>query len=233
MPESPDEWMLSPTTTAQEAQTPSLRCEEGGAAVAAVVFDVGGVLIEWNPRHLYRKLFGGDDAAMERFLTEVCSPAWNLRQDAGRSWADAIAEGAGRWPEHAALIRAFDERWEEMVPGPLDATIALVEALKRRGVALYCLTNFSSSKFELTRRRFDVFGLFDGIVVSGEIGLVKPDPAIFRHLLQRFRLSAGRCLFVDDVPANVVAAQAVGMRAHLFRSAPALAQDLRHYRLLP
>ena len=224
--------MCSPTTTAQDAQTPSLHCE-GSAAVDAVVFDVGGVLIEWNPRHLYRRLFDGDDAAMELFLTEVCSPAWNLRQDAGRSWADGIAELVSRWPEQAGLIRAFDERWEEMVPGPLDGTIALVEALKRRGVPLYCLTNFSSAKFEQTRRRFDVFALFDGIVVSGEIGMVKPDPAIFQHLLRRFRLPAGRCLFVDDVSANIKGARAVGMHAHLFRNAPALAHVLRRYRLLP
>ena len=224
--------MRSPTTTAHDAQTPSLHCEER-AGFDAVVFDVGGVLIEWNPRHLYRRLFDGDDAAMELFLTEVCSPAWNLRQDAGRSWSDAVADLTSRWPEQAAMIAAFDERWEEMVPGPLDETIALVEALKRRGVPLYCLTNFSLAKFELTRRRFNVFALFDGIVVSGEIGMVKPDPAIFRHLLQRFRLRAGRCLFVDDVAANIVSARALGMHAHRFRSAPALARVLRGYRLLP
>ncbi len=224
--------MRSPTTTAHDAQTPSLHCEER-AVFDAVVFDVGGVLIEWNPRHLYRRLFAGDEGKMERFLTEVCSPAWNLRQDAGRSWADGTAELIARWPEQAALIRAFDERWEEMVPGPLDETIALVEALKRRGVPLYCLTNFSSAKFELTRRRFAVFALFDGIVVSGEIGMVKPDPAIFQHLLQRFRLRAGRCLFVDDVAANVAGARAVGMHAHRFRSAAVLAHALRRHRLLP
>lgn len=225
--------MCSPTTTPQSAQIPLLQREGTGAAVDVVVFDVGGVLIEWNPRHLYRKLFGGDDVRMERFLTEVCSPAWNLRQDAGRSWPEGIAELAGRWPEQAALIRAFDERWEEMVPGPIDATIALVRTLKRRGVQLFCLTNFSQAKFELTRRRFDVFALFDGIVVSGEIGLVKPDPAIFQHLLQRFRLSAGQCLFVDDAPANIEGARAAGMRGHLFRSAAALAGELQTCRLLP
>lgn len=210
-----------------------LQRKGAGAAVNVVVFDVGGVLIEWNPRHLYRKLFGGDDAGMERFLTEVCSPAWNLRQDAGRSWAEGIAELTGRWPRQAALIRAFDERWEEMVPGPIDGTMALVRALKGSGVPLYCLTNFSSAKFELTRRCFDIFALFDGIVVSGEIGLVKPDPAIFRHLLQRFRLSAGQCLFVDDAPANVEGARAAGMRSHLFRSAAALARELQQCHLLP
>ena len=210
-----------------------LQREGAGAAVDVAVFDVGGVLIEWNPRHLYRKLFGGDDAQMERFLTEVCSPAWNLRQDAGRSWPEGIAELTGRWREQAALIRAFDERWEEMVPGQIDETIALVRMLKSRGVPLYCLTNFSSAKFELTRRRFDVFALFDGIVVSGEIGLVKPDPAIFRHLLQRFRLGAGQCLFVDDAPANVEGARAAGMRGHLFRGAAALARELQACRLLP
>ncbi|MBK8209911.1 MAG: HAD family phosphatase [Rhodospirillales bacterium] len=202
-----------------------------GAAVIAVIFDVGGVLIDWNPRHLYRKLFN-EDAAMERFLAEVCTPAWNHRQDAGRSWAEGTAELVARWPEHEALIRAFDARWEEMVPGLLAQTVALVRMLASRGVKLYCLTNFSAEKFPLVRRRFDFFEVFDGIVVSGEVGLAKPDPAIFRHLLNRFALPADGCLFIDDMPANVAAASTVGIAAHLFRSADALAIELRQRGLL-
>lgn len=202
-----------------------------GAAVIAVIFDVGGVLIDWNPRHLYRKLFR-EDAAMERFLAEICTPAWNHRQVAGRSWAEGTAELVARWPEHEALIRAFDERWEEMVPGSLAQTVALVRMLKRRGVRLYCLTNFSAEKFPLVHRRFDVFEVFDGIVVSGEIGLAKPDPAIYRHLLDRFALPAAGCLFIDDAPANVAAASSVGLAAHLFRSARGLASELRQRGLL-
>ncbi|MBK8212043.1 MAG: HAD-IA family hydrolase, partial [Rhodospirillales bacterium] len=147
----------------------------------------------------------------------MCSPAGNLRQDAGRSWAEGITELTGRWPRQAALIRAFDERWEKWAQRRRDhGACPRFEGQRRAALPL---TNFSSAKFELTRRRFDVFALFDGIVVSGEIGLVKSDPAIFRHLLQRFRLSAGQCLFVDDAPANVEGRAGGRHAPHLFRSA--------------
>jgi 2-haloacid dehalogenase len=192
-----------------------------------VIFDVGGVLIDWNPRHLYRKLFGGDsDGAMERFLAEVCTPEWNLRQDAGRPFAEAVAELTERFPDRADLIAAYDARWEEMVPGAHDETIDIVRELKAQGTPLYCLTNFSREKFPLIRRRFDVFDLFDGIVVSAEIGMVKPDPAVYRYLVERFGLEAPSCLFVDDVGANVGAASSIGMQAVRYLSGRQLRRDL-------
>jgi 2-haloacid dehalogenase len=196
--------------------------------MTAVIFDVGGVLIDWNPRHLYRKLFDGDsDGAMERFLAEVCTPEWNLRQDVGRPFAEAVAELTGRFPDHADLIAAYDARWEEMVPGAHDETIEIVRELKARGTPLYCLTNFSTEKFPLMRRRFDVFDLFDGIVVSAEIGMVKPDPAVYRYLVERFGLEAPSCLFVDDVEANVGAASSIGMQAVHYLSGRQLRRDLQ------
>jgi 2-haloacid dehalogenase len=199
-----------------------------------VIFDVGGVLIDWNPRHLYRKLFGGDsDGAMERFLAEVCTPEWNLRQDAGRPFAEAVAELTERFPDHADLIAAYDARWEEMVPGAHDETIDIVRELKAQGTPLYCLTNFSREKFPLIRRRFDVFDLFDGIVVSAEIGMVKPDPAVYRYLVERFGLEAPSCLFVDDVEANVGAASSIGMQAVRYLSGRQLRRDLRMREVLP
>lgn len=201
-------------------------------AIRTVVFDVGGVLIDWNPRHLYRKLFDGDADAMEHFLAEVCSPAWNHGLDAGRDWGEAVAELVGRHPAQEALIRAYDLRWEEMVPGAHEDTVALVHALKARGVPLYSLTNFSREKFASERRRWAVFDLFDGIVVSGEVGMAKPDPAIFALLLGRHGLVPEACLYVDDVAANVAAAETFGMTGHLFRSAADLEADLRGRGLL-
>lgn len=195
--------------------------------MTAVIFDVGGVLIEWDPRHLYRQLFDGDSAAMERFLAEVCTPAWNSAQDAGRPFAEAVASLARRFPERAALIAAYDARWEEMVPHAHDETIAIVRRLKAAGVPLYCLTNFSTEKFPLVRRRWDVFELFDGLVVSGEVGLIKPGAAIFEHLLERFRLRPADCVFVDDVEANVETARRLGMGGIRYRSGAQLADDLR------
>ncbi|QLH38507.1 MAG: HAD family phosphatase [Defluviicoccus sp.] len=181
-------------------------------AIDAVVFDVGNVLIDWNPRYLYRKLFDGDETGMERFLADVCTPIWNAAQDAGRPFTQAVEDLCDRFPEHTDLIEAYDVRWEEMVPWAHDATCDLVHELKAQGWPLYALTNFSAEKFPLMQRRFDVFAQFDGIVVSGEIGLIKPDPAIFHHLFERFALRAEFCLFIDDSPANVECARSLGMQ---------------------
>ncbi len=193
---------------------------------SAVVFDLGGVLIDWNPRHLYRKLFDGDEAAMEDFLSTVCTPAWNERQDAGRPFAEAVAELTARFPDRAALIQAFDTRWEEMLAGAIEGSVALLDAVRASGLPLYALTNWSADKFPVARRRFDFIGWFDGIVVSGEIGMKKPDPAIFRHLLETYGLDAPDLLFIDDSPANVAAAKALGFQTHHFETPEGLRADL-------
>lgn len=193
--------------------------------VDSVVFDVGNVLIRWDPRFLYRKLFA-EEAAMERFLAEVCTEAWNLEQDRGRSWAEAVAERVALFPGQAALIRAYAERWQEMVPGPVEGTPELLAGLHAAGVPLYAITNFSAEKYAETRARFPFLGLFRDVVVSAHERLVKPDPEIYRVLLARNRLEAGRCLFIDDSERNVRGAEAVGMRAHHFRDAAGLARAL-------
>jgi 2-haloacid dehalogenase len=199
--------------------------------VDTVVFDVGNVLIRWDPRHLYRKLFA-DEATMESFLAEVCTDAWNIEQDRGRSWAEAVAERCALFPDHAPLIRAYSERWHEMVPGEIEGTGALHAALATRGVPLYAITNFSTEKFAEAQARFPLLRGFRDVVVSGQERMLKPDPAIYRVLLDRNGLEAGRCLFVDDSLKNVRGAEAVGMRAHHFREAGALAADLRGLGLL-
>lgn len=204
----------------------------GETQARPVVFDVGGVLIDWNPRHLYRKLFAGDDAAMEYFLTHICSATWNLMQDAGRSFAEGVAELTERYPEYAALIAAFHERWEEMVPGPIEGTLEILRLLKQRGIPLYVITNFSVEKFTLTRRRFDFFTLFEGIIVSGEVRLIKPDPAIYLRFLSEYDLRAGDCVFVDDSFLNVHAAQAIGMQGIQFQSPQQLQRELAALQLL-
>lgn len=198
----------------------------------AVVFDIGGVILDWNPRHLYRKLFDGDAAQMEWFLAHVCTAAWNAEQDRGRTWADAVAALATQHPEHAGLIAAYAERWDEMVAGPIAGTLDLIAALAGRGVPLYGLSNFSFEKFPSMRRRYPVFDAFLGIVVSGEIGMIKPEPAIYRHFLARFGLDAADCLFVDDQPANVEAAIAEGMQGVVFTGPDALRQRLADHALL-
>ncbi|MCC5618912.1 HAD family phosphatase [Nostoc sp. CHAB 5836] len=201
-------------------------------AVDHVVFDVGNVLIEWSPEHLYRKLIP-DAAERARFLAEICTPDWNLEQDRGRSWADAVAERIALFPQYAALIRAFDERWQETVPGEVPGSVALLEALRAADVPLYAITNFSAQKFAESRIRFPFLDRFRDVVVSAEERLLKPDPAIYHLLLDRNGLDAARCLFIDDSEKNVRGAEAVGMRAHHFRDATTLAVELRRLGLIP
>jgi 2-haloacid dehalogenase len=185
--------------------------ESGSTKPSIVVFDLGGVLLEWDPRHLYRKIFGADEAAMEHFLTHICSITWNLMQDAGRTFDEAVAELTGRYPQHADLIAAYHHRWEEMVPYAYDDTVAILEELVDGGTRVFGITNFSAEKFAMTRKRFGFFDLFEGIVVSGEARLIKPDPGIFHHFLDRFDLRAGDCAFIDDSLINTDAATKIGL----------------------
>jgi 2-haloacid dehalogenase len=198
-----------------------------------VVFDLGGVLLEWNPRHLYRKLFAGDDAAMEAFLGSVCTEAWNERQDAGRSFADGVAELLPKYPQHARLIEAFGARFGEMIPGAIEDSVAVLHELKRAGVPVYALTNWSSETFPPQRQRFAFLALFDGIVVSGDEGVIKPDPRIFRILLERYGIAPGDAVFIDDVPANAAAAATLGIHGIHFRSPALLRAELATLGLLP
>lgn len=202
-----------------------------GVAPTTVVFDVGGVLLDWNPRYLFRKLFD-DEAAMEDFLGRVCTPDWNHRQDEGRTFADAVAERTALFPEFAPLIEAYDRRWDEMVRGAHMATVGVLHRLKRRGVPLLALTNFSTEKISLMRERYPFFDCFDGMVVSGAIGIAKPDPRIFAHLCKTYERQPAECLFIDDLPANVLAAQQSGMHAVRYTSAVALEGSLRMFGLL-
>jgi 2-haloacid dehalogenase len=197
-----------------------------------VVFDFGGVLLDWNPRHLYRKLFAGDEAAMESFLANVCTPTWNERQDAGRSFADAVAELLPRHPDQAALIAAYGQRFDEMIAGPIEGTVEILAELKQSGVPRYGLTNWSAETYHPQRRRFAFLSWFDGIVVSGEEGVIKPDPRIFRILLERYRIAPEEAVFIDDNPGNVAAATALGLHGIHFRSPEALRSELVSLELL-
>lgn len=197
-----------------------------------VVFDLGGVLLQWNPRFLYRKLFPGDDAAMERFLAEVCTGEWNERQDAGRPFADAVAELRPNHADKLHLIEAWSTRFSEMIPGPIEGTVAIAEELKQRGVPLYALTNWSSETFPSQRARFAFMSWFDGVVVSGNEGVIKPDSRIFRVLLERYRIAPEEAVFIDDNPRNAEAASALGIHGIHFRSPEHLRAELTKLDLL-
>ena len=202
------------------------------APTKAVVFDLGGVLIDWDPRYLYRKLLA-DEAAVEEFLATVCTPEWNAEQDRGRPFAEGVAELVERHPVHAAAIAAYHERWPEMLGGDIPGTVDLLAELRAAGVPLFALTNWSAETFVHARERFEFLGWFDGVVVSGEERLVKPDPRLFRRPLDRFALAPEATLFVDDSPANVTAARRLGMDAVRFTDPERLRRDLAGRGLLP
>ena len=195
-------------------------------SVEAVVFDLGGVLIDWDPRHLYRGLFD-DEAEMERFLAEVTTPSWNAEQDAGRTWREAIDVLIAEHPDRRDLIVAYDERWEDMLAGPIEGTVAVLRDLREAGPRLAALSNWSAEKFPIARRRYRFLDWFETIVVSGEVGLAKSDPRIFRHLLDETGFTAEMTAYVDDVPANVTVAGELGMIALRFVDPATLRRDLR------
>jgi 2-haloacid dehalogenase len=190
------------------------------------VFDLGGVLIDWDPRHLYRGLFD-DEAAMEAFLTEVVTPEWNARQDAGRPLSEAIAELVARHPGQRDLIEAFQRRWPETLGGAIDGTVAIVRRLRASGTRVLALSNWSAETFPIARRRFPFLAWFDGIVISGEVGAIKPDPRILEHLIDEHGVDPTAAVFIDDRPANVDAARRHGFTAIRFVDPPTLRRDLR------
>jgi len=192
----------------------------------AILFDLGGVLIDWNPRYLYRRHFGADVAAMEVFLTRVCAPEWNLEMDAGKPSAEAVAERQRKFPGHAALIALWKEQWPQMLRDAIPETVQILAELRARGQRLFALTNWSAETFPVAQARFAFLQWFEDIVVSGEVKLVKPDPRIYRLALERNRLRAGSTLFVDDALHNVQAARALGLPAIHFQSPQGLREEL-------
>lgn len=192
-----------------------------------VVFDLGGVLIDWNPRHLYRKVFA-DEAAMEKFLAEVCTQEWNEMQDAGRSFRDGIDELLRLHPGHRAEIEIWDSRWHEMISGAIQPTVDILAVIKKQGRhRLLGLSNWSSDKFHVAEDRFEFLKWFEHIVVSGRIKLKKPDPRIFQHLCESCRITPQESLFIDDSKANIGAALKLGFHALQFTSPGALETHLR------
>lgn len=190
-----------------------------------IIFDLGGVLIDWNPRYLYRTLIADEDE-VERFLSTVCTQQWNEKQDAGRPFAEGIAELIARFPEHAELIRAYDERWAEMVGGAIDDTVDILTELRDRETRLLALTNWSAEKFHVARERFAFLTWFEGIVVSGEEMMRKPDPRIYRLLVDRYSVATDAALFIDDSPVNVAASNEAGLPAIHYEGAAALRREL-------
>lgn len=182
--------------------------------IRAVVFDLGGVLVDWNPEYVYRELIP-DQQQRQWFLSNICTSHWNLQQDKGRPLAEGTRELLERHPEHAEWIRAFYDRWADMLHGELHDSVALLEELKGGGIPLYALTNWSAETFPHARRNFAFLNHFRDILVSGEIGMIKPEPAIYQAMFKRIAcdlpdIAPGEIVFIDDAEHNIDAARALG-----------------------
>ena len=190
-----------------------------------VVFDLGGVLIDWDPRHMYRSVFEDEDE-MELFLAEVATLEWNARHDEGRRWEVGVALLSAEHPDKADLISAYWERWEEMLAGPIQGTVDILSELRDDGREIHAITNWSGQTFPIARERYEFLDWFGEIVVSGEEKIIKPDPGIYEILLDRIGRPAGDCIFIDDSIRNIETATALGFHSIHFQDPEQLRSEL-------
>lgn len=193
----------------------------------AIIFDVGGVLIDWSPKYLFSKMFAGEPERLAFFLTKVCPQEWNLKQDLGRPFMESVEESVLIFPEYEPYIRAYYERWEETVKGDIPGTVEILARLREADYCLGGLSNWSGETFPLVRKRYGFLNWFDPMIVSGDVGLIKPNPAIYELTLERLGRDAQQCLFIDDNAVNTEAADALGFDTILFTSPEQLGNDLR------
>jgi len=195
--------------------------------INTIIFDFGKVLINWEPRNLYRKIFS-DEKEMEYFLSDVCTMDWNEQQDAGRSWQNGIDLLVPQFPKYEKEINAYFDRWEEMLGGEISGTVEILKKLKDSGkYRLYGLTNWSAETFPIAVKQFEFLNWFDGILVSGDEGIKKPDPAIYELLLDRYNIDRDTAVFIDDSMRNVKAAKKIGIESIHFTDPEALAVSLK------
>lgn len=197
-----------------------------------VIFDIGAVLVDWNPRYYYRTVIK-DEARIEKFLTEIATFEFNHTLDLGRPWEDARAELMAKAPEYEDMINGYWDNWLEMFSGPIHESVDILMDIKRRGYPIYALSNWNDVKFPIAQEVFPFLRLFDGRIVSGDVKLAKPDPLIYQLLLDTYKLNPRECLFIDDRQDNVDAARALGIEAVQFISPRQLERDLIEYGIIP
>lgn len=199
--------------------------------IDTVIFDIGNVLYRWDLRCLFAKLID-DPEELDWFLAHVVTPEWHFQHDAGRAFADMVAERSREFPEYRDHITAYSERFPETIPGPVEGMLDLVRALAGRGVPLFAISNFGAESWAQFRPSAPIFGIFSDIVISGEEKLIKPDAAIFELALKRFDRRADQCLFIDDRRENIESGQAVGLAGHHFKDSRQLEHELKALGLL-
>jgi len=200
--------------------------------IKAIIFDFGGVLINWDPRNLYSRFFPEQPQAMEEFLTEINFMEWNAQQDKGRPFAEAVALLSKQFPHRAHLISAYPKHYKETIIGVIEGTVELLQMLKQKGYPLYGLSNWSSETFYVVRHEFEFFNLFDEIILSGDVKLIKPEPEIYELCLQKIGIPANQCMFIDDSKPNIITAQKMGFDAVHFDSPEKLKNELQIRHLL-
>lgn len=198
--------------------------------IETVIFDLGGVLIDWNPRYLYRKIFKSEEE-IDWFLNNICTAEWNDLQDAGRTFAEGTEELLSKHPGWEEPIRAWYSRWEETISGPVDGTVEILQSIKGSGHRLYALTNWSAESFPIAQRKFEFLNWFHGIVVSGVEKTRKPAPEFYRILFTRYDVEPGRAVFIDDNVNNIKAGKELGLNVIHFTSAQQLKSDLQKFGL--
>ena len=200
--------------------------------IKAIIFDFGGVLVGWDPRNLYQRYFPSQPQAMEAFLKEIDFYNWNIQQDKGRPFAEGIAEHIAKFPQYAHLIRAYNEHWLDSITGDIPGTVAILKTLKDKNYRLYGLSNWSAETFPRVRPQYPFFEWLDDIILSGEVGLNKPDPAIFNLLLNRTGHTAPECVLIDDSQTNIDVAKEMGFKAIHFTSPEELQTALQELDVL-
>ncbi len=200
--------------------------------IKAILFDFGNVLIEWDPRHVYRRYFPNDEAAMERFFQEVSFMEWNAQQDKGRPFSEGVALLSEEFPQYARLIQAYHDNWKDSIGSTVEGTVEIMKRLKQSGYSLYGLSNWSAETFPLVRDQFVFFQLLDDIILSGEVGHIKPHPEIYKIALKRIGRPASECLFIDDALANIEQAKKMGFAVIHFQSPEQLESELKALKLL-
>ncbi len=199
--------------------------------IKAIIFDYGNVLLEWNPRFVYRSYFNAE-IEMEHFLQEVHFMEWNVQQDRGRAFAEGVAVLSNEYPQYADLIKTYHDHWQDSIGNVHWETIEVMKQLKDAGYSLYGLSNWSAETFPYAREKYDFFDLLDDMVISGTVGFVKPEPEIYRILLEKIGQPAQACLFIDDALPNIEQAQKMGFTAIHYRSAEQLRLELQDLKVL-
>ena len=201
--------------------------------ITTIIFDLGGVLIDWNPRYVYRQIFDNEEK-IDWFFENICTNEWNENQDAGRSLQEATEELVAKYPEYEKEVRAYYERWEEMLGGAILETVEILRSLKEtKKYKMYALTNWSAETFPVALQRYDFLHWFDGVVRSGEERTRKPFPEIYQVLLNRFKVNPSEAVFIDDSLRNIKGAEAIGIAGIHFQSPQQLLQDLKQSQIIP